>query len=51
MDGLSLEKFEEKWYSIHEEIGDLRLSGLSLQRAVSFIIIFDPLNIPVSKMI
>ena len=48
---MSLDKFNKKWYAIHDKVGDLKTSGMEFRRVVSLFITYDPLSIPVNKMI
>ena len=48
---MSMEKFEEKWFSIHNQLGDLIASGLEFRRVVALLVTYDPHNISVNELI
>ena len=47
---MPLEKFNEKWYAMHDKIGDLKTSGLEFRRVVSMFITYDPFSISIDEL-
>lgn len=48
---MTLADFTHKWFEMHNSIGEWEMSGFQPRRVVSLLVHYDPLNIPVSKMI
>ena len=48
---MDLATFGEKWFEMHNLVGDLSASGLQYRRVVSILINFDPLSIDVNKFL
>ena len=47
---MSLEKFEEKWFSMHNKVGDLQASGFENRRVVCLFICYDPFTISTEQL-
>ena len=44
------EKFQEKWFSIHNMLSDLQVSGLQPRRLICLMITFDPSDFSVKDL-
>ena len=44
------EKFQEKWFSIHNMLSDLQVSGLQPRRLICLMITFDPSDFSVTDL-
>ena len=44
-------KFLKDWFTVHNAVGDLETSGLEPRRVISLVINYDPVSIPVNKLI
>ena len=44
------EDYLEKWYSIHDEIGDLSASGLKSHRLLARTVFYEPVSLSVNKL-
>ena len=47
---MTYEKLQSKWFSIHNELSDLQVSGLQPRRLVCLMIIFDPSDLSVKDL-
>lgn len=48
---MTLEKFTDDWFNIHDATSELVASGLKVRRIIALVVIFDPSDTSVNKLL